>query len=581
MEKFAILETFQEMKPAGFGHVFSFTIGNGDSYPEDYVDEEKTNAIDDEVHATLIPYLEILAKKKEMVYRDVDLLWCFKKKLLNYVCFIEPRYRIFKTLLSRYHFKTLYLEDLKEDPDYPNLSFILNRSPLKQTIHIEKINSQKAFSQEAVNGKWKPQRSILKRFCERFAKGNIRNAKIALFADPFKSENIRTALSTVDLVLYSDILSPRLIGQSFYKNFSVYQADFSKSSREHYLEQSKPFITLLDQKNIFQGFSVSDLRWDDLLQRNLRTHFERQLPKLLFDIDTLHMFFSKAKSLKACLLDEDVAPTKNAFCQLARHYGVVTYVESHGALGKRSSSLPLTAEKIFVWGKAQREKLIRWGCQPEKIIVSGRSLYSAYRKMDAGKIKEEVARELDLDPSKKIILIGLFIFRKYRKRIFENSRREMIRELFEVIAKYKEVQVILKAKQKCDENGAIFQQWVARNNVSHRVKVIDDYNPLKLIMASDIMIAHKTTFAIDGFAMNKPVIAFHDPVSYLGEEFRERKAFYHANSKEELEDLIDKLLWNDYFQFKDCERAQKECLNYHDESPEKIIVSHLLSSIKS
>jgi CDP-glycerol glycerophosphotransferase (TagB/SpsB family) len=174
------------------------------------------------------------------------------------------------------------------------------------------------------------------------------------------------------------------------------------------------------------------------------------------------------------------------------------------------------------------------------------------------------------------VLVGLFIFRKTRRRFFENFRRKMIHELFEVMLRSSDTQFIIKVKNKVDDNKGIFEKWILQNRLDHRIKVVANYDPLKLIIASDVLITHKSTFAVDGLAMSKPVILFHDSTSQNLEEFRKLGAFYHAESKEELETLVLKLGQEKAAQDPKILNAQKESLNYGKETPEAIISRHLI-----
>lgn len=87
-------------------------------------------------------------------------------------------------------------------------------------------------------------------------------------------------------------------------------------------------------------------------------------------IDNFHEIFYKFENLEHIILDEDISPDKNALCQVAKKLGVITTVICHGQLGVITGFLPLTADFMQVKWKEQKEKLIAWGLEPHRILVT-------------------------------------------------------------------------------------------------------------------------------------------------------------------------------------------------------------------
>ena len=114
--------------------------------------------------------------------------------------------------------------------------------------------------------------------------------------------------------------------------------------------------------------------------------------------------FKTAGMWKSVLIDEDISVDKNLFVQWCRTVGIPTYVLCHGVLGQKWGFVPLTADKIFVWGRASKAKLESWGVEPDRIIVSGNPLYTKYRPHSIKSAMKNECLNFDSDiPAEEII----------------------------------------------------------------------------------------------------------------------------------------------------------------------------------
>lgn len=97
------------------------------------------------------------------------------------------------------------------------------------------------------------------------------------------------------------------------------------------------------------------------LVERIDEHFSRVMPDVL-------------------LLDEDATPMKRAAVALGRAHGVTSMVIQHGAPCARFGFAPLAADRICVWGQAAQEQLVRWGIDPQRILVTGSPLHDRLRR---------------------------------------------------------------------------------------------------------------------------------------------------------------------------------------------------------
>lgn len=100
-----------------------------------------------------------------------------------------------------------------------------------------------------------------------------------------------------------------------------------------------------------------------------RTNFyQNEIIDLKERIDDFHVIFKKFNKFNNIIVDEDISPDKNALCQVARQFGARSTVVCHGHLGVITGFLPLTADYMCVEFEEHKQKLIRWGLEPERII---------------------------------------------------------------------------------------------------------------------------------------------------------------------------------------------------------------------
>lgn len=73
----------------------------------------------------------------------------------------------------------------------------------------------------------------------------------------------------------------------------------------------------------------------------------------------------------AILLDEEVTPLKRVLLRAAQQIATPVAVIQHGAPFVKLASVPLLAERLFVWGEASRQQYEEWGVPRERIRITG------------------------------------------------------------------------------------------------------------------------------------------------------------------------------------------------------------------
>ncbi len=569
MKTVRILEEKIAIPSNGFDHVFSFPSNPADSFPHHYINQRDFDSVYDELYTKLCHVLEQNPFKTMFSHEGVYLLWCLKKELFFYIFSMVMRHETFKRVLNRNQ-DSKFLITNAQDSHQVSLANVVKESRLDNHSRI-------SFADNSLLAKLSDQLPEPKKLFWPgvFSFGDLAHSQIATFADYERSKSVLVRLKDRKPALFLNNPSPRVIFNALKNGFPFYQSSFSSKAWRTYQQKAEVFSALLSNNRVFENFKIREVNCEPLLNWKMNDLFVSQLPKLLFEIDQMNQFFMRAKSLKSALLDEDVDVSQNAFCQVARKFGVVTFVELHGALGEKHGFMPFTADNMFVWGNAQKEKLIGWGCNGERILVSGCSRYSAFQKMDSSDAKKKVAKDLGFDPNEKMVVLAFMPVSRWYQ-YFEEHMKQTISETLRVISEFTDQARFVIKLHPADENIDFYRACIKQNKIEDRILMVQKYNPLLLAKASDFLIIYRSTYAVDGFALDKPVICLYDEDDDLICEYRKFSVFQYSNDKSMLRQMCQNLLAKPFVRPDSWNLAKSECLNAGVD-PDEFIAAQLLN----
>ena len=562
-----VLEHRTQTKPKQNFRTLSFISGEADFYPEDFLTQKDVETVYLRVFTPLMERLYDPAAVQQFKYRDVSLLSCLKKVLFEYVYAIALRFEVLRRASEKIA-ENLWLEQSRNE-EVPYLAQVLSATSLSHSSKIKMLGGNN--SSRAVY----PILSGAKRPCLNF--GPWKSRSVAVYSDPHKSQAVLHALGSAAF-LYLNEPAPRAIARSIWNRVPFYCPSRKTVDSQALFK----FMASARSTHLFKGLFLNDINAENLLRTRLESTLRLRLFSLMAEIDGFYSFFKGAKALRSALMDEDISASKNAFSQVARAHGVLTVVECHGSLGHPSGYLPLTADRMLAWGNKQKEKLMRWGCPEERIVVTGCSRYDFYKGLDAGETKKNMCRSLGFDSSKPVILVAFPpVNRAYARIVFVHRVWERIHEIVRVISEtaleHSETQWILKLHQG-DENHSFYESWLKANSaIRNRVRLLTREDPLRLARAADFLIAYWSTYAIDGFALGKPVICAFDSTDDSLEEYRSYGVFDYVENLSELKTAIENRLRKDGVQPSRWDEARRDCLNESDKSAADIVAQFLLT----
>ncbi len=522
--------------------------------------------------------LNALAQCAPLKYRNVDLSNCFRHNLFLFTLSAEIMFQAFHSLIIKNPGATFYIEHHEPNWLVPYLCQLLPIPNLSIDFSLvfEKCGERKSFF------RFVPKVHFLKnlvwpsQICTRLSA----SSKTAIFADYSRSADVLSRIPKNSRVYFTNAKEPKIFIYSLLRNFSFCQMCISKKLKRYHEKTTEDYRAIPDffwkSESFFVGFPHLRL----VIKKAIEYQLDREIPLILHQIDQVNLFFDKCPFIRTVLLDEDMTSLKNAFCQVAQIRRKQCFVECHGAMTAKHGYLPLTADYFFAWGNRQKKKLVRWGCASERIIISGCSKYSQYVKKDDDVIRKRVSKQFHFDPSKKIVLLAPHPL-EYSNRFFTAKLiRTQIQPLLDYLLTQK-VQLIIKL-HPCEMDKGFYLQRL-KQSMECKAVLIEKFDPLLLIKASNFLIVHDSTMAVDGFALNRNVIF----IPFLPEsenldqsiaDFGPYTVFYQPNDMAEFVTTFEQLMADSSRRPAQAqwEAARRDCLNEGGQSSVDIIGSHLL-----
>lgn len=572
MKKLLILEKIVKERTPGYDHIFSYVSNPADSFPEDYITRNDAKSVYKDLFASTYQYLAEIEAKEGLVYRDVPLLTCLQKEPFQDLYFIALRLAIFDKVLDTHKPITCDIVPKSEETFGSSLSSVLDEATQgNPSVHLLGAEDKKSDFVKKVEKYWPL-------FPIKLTLGNIGKCKTMIFSDYKKSVDVLKELDPSETVLFHDNLAARNIYRALKHRAKLYQFYAPISSKRH-RELLLKISRSLERLDHRAKFSIGSHSLDHYFQRSLNRLLLERIPPLLTNIDVMYDFLKEAKQLKAAFLDEDITPAKKAFCYIARQYKVETFVETHGVLADRHGYVPVTADRIFVWGQAQKNKLIDWGTSQEKILVSGCSWHDRYKKMDQAKLRTKTCKKLGIGADKRIVLVGFPAINGWRL-YFENQRKSYIKKsmgvLLDALEKNPSLHIIIKVRPG-DANGNYYYEMHKNISCADQITILEHYNSLHLILISDFVVSFDSTFSVEGFSLGKNVLNLYEGLENLYSEFQPYQAFRNAESPEEFREKLDELIQDPFKRNDNWDYARRKCLNEGNVySPPQIIAKYLL-----
>lgn len=549
-------------------------------YFYDFWDPKEFRTVYEKIYAASGDFLLAMSEEGRSLYRGIELFRCFRHDFFLFMLSAEISNLAFQSLRKKYPNAIIHIDTHAPDFLIPFLSQILSERSVGEVVFRKPKESPTAQKKPWCFGDWK---QLF--WPSRISTALFLGARTAVYADYYRSSEVMKRLPFQGRMYFTTAKEPKTFLQALINFFSYDQAVYSCHDTARYEKKAATYH--LSPETVLQGAgnleAISHL-WP-ALARKMDQIFTDELPPLLFQIDRAYRLFEKHPHLKGILLDEDISPFKNTFCQIARIKNRKTYVECHGAVTAKHGFVPVTADHVFVWGARQKDKLIEWGCPASKIIISGCSKYGKYERISDRIARRRICELFKLNPSQRIVLFTPFPLEYSSRYFLAKVIRARIESILKVLSTHS-TQLIIKL-HPCETNKEFYRTWMQGQSRGSRVVLIEKFDPLLLAKACDFSVVHDSTMAIDAFALGKNVIFFPVFPPCFGiansiSNFEGYRVFYAPSSLQEFLDIYEQLLRDPFTKPAEArwEEARRECLSETGQLPEETIASYLVGDRK-
>lgn len=209
-------------------------------------------------------------------------------------------------------------------------------------------------------------------------------------------------------------------------------------------------------------------------------------------ISTSHNFFSRISASKIILMS-DVHKLSRIIALKAKTLNSFSYVIQHGATIGEEGYLPITGDKILVWGEASKKWFIENQQHADRIEIVGSA------RMDLVKYAPKEVTNFDTRELKKVLVVLSDI-------LVESRYLEIVKEAF-VELSIKDMEIIIKLHPGGSVDYSIIPEGIFDSSgLLYRILRFED---VKLLLAeTDIVFVTNSTVGMEAIIFNKPIFQF-------------------------------------------------------------------------
>ncbi len=334
----------------------------------------------------------------------------------------------------------------------------------------------------------------------------------------------------------------------FHIFFEFYKTKKIKKEADKFLKANfKKWRNYIKESKFKNQFKYENISFWPIVSNYIKNSIFIEFRRFIENILTNIRLYKK-ENIDLITVNDDVSEFTKTMASVTSKMKIQSLVLQRGAtqyfydLG----FLPLTAEKIAVWGETSKKNLNDNGLPFERMIITGAPNLDKYFYFNQNdkikeKIKNSVYKDFGLEKDKKLIVYTAGHLIVYRRIEGINlSTSEFIRYyelILNTVKELPESHLIIKLHYAKPHNRHIIETMIKNLKVKN-VTVVLNYNIENLLIACDCLVSGWSTTGIEGLYLNKPLIVMvlrkrRFPIPYM----EEKAAFGVSN----VEDFKSKL----------------------------------------
>ncbi len=233
----------------------------------------------------------------------------------------------------------------------------------------------------------------------------------------------------------------------------------------------------------------------------------------------------------------DVPERYMAMSLISSQLKISTFVIQHGITGHFSGYVPSHSNYFATWGKRSQKKLIKWGMNPKKIVITGCPRFDIYFNLNKNEIfkkKKDVYGNFKIQKDKRLIVLATnYGMPQFRLNIedFDSEIIKFFEIIFDAIKQIPDIHLIVKFHYP--ENCTKFVYDLASFYNLDNISFTNDYDLVDLILTCDCFISGESTTVVEAMLAEKPIICVKfNKRDYTTPFFKEDTVYQATNSQE-------------------------------------------------
>lgn len=457
---------------------------------------------------TISNIIEIEAPTEILTFQDNNSSIKDFNNTLIYVCSLKKQ--SIKTILLKKKYNKINNHFKLSINFYDSLNSILNSRPVR--LNLKFFNS------------------LLYKIHKGDKKKKIKEKKNffkILMYDTFREKNLNLELSKINTptFLYNQLsisqilknLKNIFLRKKLGFHFSLDDFSSKQIERKAYLYHKiicDDWIRIINKKFFenfffFRGHDLWPL-FKKFVYKTIYFDFKRLIKSILIYLNII-----RKEKPNLIILNDDTTEFNKTFVIVASSFKVHTLVLQHGFVSilYDIGFLPLSAEKIAVWGKISKNNLCNNGLSEDRIVITGAPRFDYYYNLNKNekikaRIKKSIYSHFKIDKKNKLILFAPSHI-SFNKRLTNFHLNQ-----FEVLKIYNYVLEAISALPNChliiklhpgDSNEHIPHQLIKSLGIRN-VSVVKDLKIEKLLASCDCLITSWSTTGTEAMILEKPVI---------------------------------------------------------------------------
>lgn len=315
------------------------------------------------------------------------------------------------------------------------------------------------------------------------------------------------------------------------------------------------YQSLASGEGLKHSLKLHDIPLYDLVEPNLSLTFSRKHLTMVTTIFETAKHIMEIENPDAVIVCGEFVVFERAIMAAAKLKGIPVLSVQHGIYSpyfihynylpqdigpNREATAPYSpvADKFAVYGQQDKDNFVQRGrIRESDIIVSGQPRYDILARADKIFNREKTFKKLNLDLGKKLVT-WMSLSQSFTPQENERNRKAV----YNAIKPLKDVQLVIKLHPSEDQKAAQY-----RKDKSFKPTIVGGWGTLtfELLNASDVVITHYCSTAIEAIILNKPVIVIDFSGKLTWVPYVECGAAIGVHREEDLASIIERMLYDE------------------------------------